>query len=166
MSENIETQVASTVLQDEIPVSIGFKKYNIAPPRTATVIMVSEAVSRIPEFDPQDKDATLHFLSIAKDCAPVGEIAAIILLGPKKARRKRWRFWGRTNREVLSEKLLEELSPEKLHDLVSEGLKKMQISDFFQLTASLNEINLLRRTKEAVMTASGQQSPESSKSTE
>ena len=44
------------------------------------------------------------------------------------------------------------MSPKKVNEMVIDLLETMEIADFFQLTASLREVNLIRRTKEAEKT--------------
>lgn len=56
----------------------------------------------------------------------------------------------------LAQKLLDEIPPLELNNLMAMLLRKMQISDFFGLTTSLIEINLLRQTREVGTTAFGQ----------
>lgn len=55
----------------------------------------------------------------------------------------------------LAKKLLDEIPPLELNDLMAVLLRKMQISDFFGFTTSLIEINLLRQTREVGTTAFG-----------
>lgn len=56
----------------------------------------------------------------------------------------------------LANDILDALSPKNLHETLVDILTEMEIVDFFSITASLIEVNLLKATKEAVTTASGQ----------
>ena len=175
--KTIESKVAAAILQQGEEVTVGAKTYTVAPASTATLILASEAVSRLPQVTLDPAKVVEESLSIAKDCRPLGDIAAILILGAKhltevvKTRqtvRKR-RLWGlirwETKEEVeyivdrkaeLATELLENLSPQELNGLVVRLLKKMELGDFFGLTTFLTEINLLRRTKvETGTTASG-----------
>lgn len=166
MDQTIESKVAETILQVKKDFAIGGKTYSVAPPSVATLIMISEAISRLPVFDINSKDAVIQALSVAKDCQPLGEIVALFILGAKKAQQRPWRFFGKTYKDIVAARIISEISPSELHDLVVNLLKTLQVADFFHVTSSLTEINILRPTKEEVMTASGQQSQESQKSTD
>lgn len=175
--QTIESKVKQTILQDTIDVTIGGKVYKVAPPSVATLICVSEAVSMLPAVQLEPKKVLDEVLSIAKDCRPVGEIVAILVLGAKgltesrktvKTVEKR-RFWGLIkeqkqveveeiidNKAALARTILEDMSPSELKELIGQLLSQMEIGHFFGLTTSLIEANLLRPTREVVTTASGQ----------
>lgn len=174
--ETIEARVAQTVLQKPVEITVAGKTYSVAPPSIATLILVSEAVSRLPHIR-LDKDKLVEeSLSVAKDCGGLGDIAAILILGAKHVDDKvetervvrRRRLWGlrvtektvketKSAREKLSQELLEEASPREMYDTVARLLREMQLGDFFGLTTFLTEINLIRPTKVVTeATASGQ----------
>jgi hypothetical protein len=54
--KTMETKVAETILQKLDEVNVGGKTYTIAPPSTATLILVSETVSKMPQVTMDDKD--------------------------------------------------------------------------------------------------------------
>lgn len=167
--KTIEQKVAETILQTPEEVTIGGRKYSVAPPSTATLILVSEAVSRLPAVSPETDKIVEYTLAFARDCRPLGEIVAIMILGARglecTEKVKELRLDGsylfglfKQYREVeverridkkseLAKELLETLSPSELHELTATLLKKMQIADFFGLTTFLTEINMLRQTK-------------------
>ena len=156
---------------------MGDRKYTAAPASTATLILVSEAISLLPHAKLDPERLVEDSLSIAKDCRPLGEIAAILLLGAKnlketvKVRQKveKRRLFGLVKvtetieiervidrKAELATELLGDLSPRELNNLVVMLLQKMELGDFFGLTTFLTEINLLRPTKvENETTASG-----------
>lgn len=164
----IENKTAETILQQPVEIKIGDKTYNAAPPSVATLILVSEAVSRMPHIKLHEEMVIEESLSIAKDCSAIGEIIAILVLGAKGIRKpverteiryKRY-FFGlikkRTNVKVseevdvkllLAKELLENVTPTELFIQCANLLRTMQIQDFFGLTTFLTEINLLRQTK-------------------
>lgn len=177
-AKTIEQSVAETILQKPIEVTVGGKKYTAAPASTATLILASEAVSLLPSVNLDPDKVVEESLSVARLCRPLGDIAAILLLGAKnltetvKARKtvEKRCLWGLVKRKheieaeqvidrkkELSKELLENLSPRALNNLVVELLQKMELGDFFGLTTFLIEINLMRPTKvESETTASGQ----------
>ena len=177
-SKTLEEKVAETILQKSDEITIGEKTYRIAPPTTATLILASEAVSRLPKtvLDPQK--VVEESLSVAKDCRALGEVAAIMILGArhltetKKVREKREKRcllglfkrneWVEVEKTIdrkaeLAQELLNTYSPKALNMIVGALLHKMELGDFFGLTTFLIEINLLRPTKvETGATASGE----------
>lgn len=176
MSKTIEEKTAQTILQETEEIKVGDKTYTIAPPSVATLILASAAISRLPHLRLDGNKIIEESLNIAKDCAVLGEIAAILILGAKHVnevvttrltQRKR-RLWGlfktthtivrtETRKEQLAREVLEEISPRDLHNLVAQILIKMQVGDFFGLTTFLSETNLIRQTKVGPeQTASGQ----------
>lgn len=177
-TKTIEEKVADTILQKEVEVKVGGKKYKAAPASTATLILASEAVSRLPEINLDPEKVVEESLSVARECRPLGDIAAILILGAKnltetvKARQtvEKRRLWGlvKWTEEIeveqvidrkaeLAKQILEDLSPRALNLLVAQLLQKMELGDFFGLTTFLTEINLMRPTKvETKTTASGQ----------
>lgn len=185
MTENIETKVARTILQEAEEITVGDTVYKAAPPSTATLILMSEAAARMPQDKLDPERIVDETLAIAKHCRPIGEFAAILILGVKgltetrKAVKtvektvyepflfgllKRPRVITETVEEEvvidrkaeLSKALLEDLSPRELKNLMARLLSRMQIADFFGLTTFLIETNLLRQTREVGTTASGQ----------
>lgn len=179
--DNLEKKVTDTILQRASEsIEIGGVEYPIAPPTPATIIMVSELVSTMPEVN-RKTDSILHeVLSTAKDLSVIGKIAAVLILGAKRVKeqrkltkvtgKNRKRFWswrkfrfvseqvthisGVLEVDYIAERILDEVTPETLLKVVSKRLGLMQIGDFFELTTSLSEANQLKRTKE-VETASG-----------
>lgn len=177
-AKTIEMQVAETILQKDFEVTVGDKKYKAAQASTATIILVSEAISRLPHIKLNQERVAEESLCYAKDFQVLGDIAAILLLGAKnitetvktKKTVETRHFWGliKKSKEVeieqvidrkaeVAKHLLVELSPRELNQLVAKLLHKMELGDFFALTTFLTEINLLRPTKVGIKaTASGQ----------
>lgn len=172
----IEQRVADTILQRATEIKIGARKYQVAPPSVATLILISEAVAKLPTGKLDENNIVGEVLAVAKDCEVLGEIAAILILGAKKvgeveriAQTTQKTYFGglitRTNTQyvevsrlaLLKKEILETLSPAELHSLIARLLQGLDLSDFFAVTTFLTEINLLRRTKvETKMTAFGQ----------
>ncbi|MDR0659093.1 MAG: hypothetical protein LBG18_09235 [Mediterranea sp.] len=169
MKDTIESKVSKTVLQQQEEVIIGDEIYKVSPPSVATLILASEAISQLPYVNLDSKNIASESLYVAKDCRVLGDIIAILILGAKGLKETRTvvkeRFFGLIKKEYviiidhkanLSKKLLEGLQPRELHETLARLLNTLQIGDFFGLTASLIEINLLRQTREAGTTAFGQ----------
>jgi hypothetical protein len=165
---NIESKVAETVLQKPVEITIGDKTYTVAPPSIATLILVSEAVSKLPQQKLDTANAVSESLYIARHCSVVGEIAAILILGAKGLAGERKKYFGLKKEIVdlkseLAGKILEELGPEQLNDVLGNILSKMGTAFFLGTIDFLIKVNLLKaETKaETTTTVSGQSSPES-----
>jgi hypothetical protein len=162
----VEEKVASTIFQEKEKIKIGTKEYDIAPPTTATLIQVSRLISKLPEVKLESDEVFFGSLMIAKDCQILGHIAAILILGVDRntfyhSEEKRLlnRLKSRHAKKVkaLSDTLLCECTPKELNSIIVQQLSRMEIGDFFALTTSLCEINILRKTRGVVptTTASG-----------
>lgn len=173
MAKTLEEKAADTILQRAAIVKIGGKEYEAAPPSIATLILVSEAVSRLPQRKLDDKSIVSECLAVAKDCRPLGDIAAIMILGARHindktndphTEQKGWfrRLFSRksntvTKKEALAQEIIDTYTPSELHGLITMLLQRMDLADFFALTTFLTEVNLLRQTKvETGTTAYGQ----------
>jgi hypothetical protein len=169
MENTIESKVSKAILQQQEEVIIGDEMYKVSPPSVATLILASEAISQLPIVKLDSENVVYECMYIARDCRVLGDIIAILILGAKRITEAKKvatkRFFGLIrdekeiiidNKAVLAQKLLENMEPQGLHELMARLLRVMQLSDFFGLTASLIEINLLRKTREAGTTASGQ----------
>lgn len=161
----VEQKTASTILQTPVEVVLGGKTYVVAPPSIATLILASEIISQLPSIKLNKERIIEDSLAVAKDFALLGDLAAVFILGARKAseRGKRtFRQWLRRAprqlvRTTLASELLNEATPHELHAAIAQILMKMQLGDFFGLTTFLTEINLLRPTKvETEAIASGQ----------
>lgn len=177
MEQTMEQRVAQTALQLPTQVAVGDRIFNVAPPTIKTLILASAAISSLPQRELDSKHVIEESLFIAKDCTPLGDVAAILILGAKglkepytyKQKRRRRGFLGllgfkettTVHDEIdkqaeLAKYLLENLSPQQLRDLLKKLISQLQLGDFFGLTTFLIDLNLLRPTKVEETTAFGQ----------
>jgi hypothetical protein len=170
MTKTIEQRVGEAVLQKPKEVVIGDRTFTVAPPSTATLLLVSEGISQLPQVSLSKDKIVEEVLFVAKDCRVLGDIVATLILGSKHLTEavlvEKRRFFGlfkRTTTETIDRKaelaewLLAELAPTQLYKLFFDLIKDFQLGDFFGLTTFLIEINLLRPTKVVdETTASGQ----------
>lgn len=170
---NIEKKVADTILENPLTIRVGRTSYEVAPPSVGTLIRVSEAVSRLPHTKLDSEKVLQECLSVGKECAVLGEIAAILILGAKRCREAverrlvsggvylfglvDTRRWAEVNAvEELTREVLDNCSPRQTFDIITRILGTLELSDFFALTTFLSGVNLLRATKvENETTASG-----------
>lgn len=165
--QTIESKVASAILERPIAtIEIEGAKYDIAPPSVATLILLSEIASGLPTVEPVSKDKIVYsVLRNAKKYRLLGDLLAVLILGAKglteTTTRKvvKSRLFGliKTEKEEtvtidkkaeLSKILLENVRPSILFNLIVKRLNEMEIGDFFGITTSLSEVNLLKPTKE------------------
>lgn len=161
MPENIESRVSKTVLQQREEITVGGEIMEVSPPSTATLILVSEETAKLPHIKLDSENIAGEVLYVAKDCRVLGDIVAILILGAKNLRTTKTveekRLFGLIterreitidNKAELAKRLLEDITPRELHNLTVRLLKALQIADFFGLTTSLIEVNLIRQTRE------------------
>lgn len=149
-----EKKVSKTILQQKKQIKIGGKQYTVAAPTVATLIRVSELISELPQIAAFDKtDIISESLSVAKDCKVIGEIMATFMIGYGK----KISLIDKIHCKLLARYILSKIEIKDLNKMFISVLSGMQIGDFFSLTTSLIETNMLRRTKEVVTatTASG-----------
>jgi len=171
MKKTIESKVADTILEKEQNVIIGDKTYMVAPPSTATLILVSELVAQMPQIALDASDVAAESLKIARDCKVLGDIVAVMILGAKRIKTRVTRrvkgkplyfFIPTTQDEEINEqaelatKILEDINPLDLNEMVFKLLGGLQISFFFSTSSFLIGINLTKATKQAETIQSGQ----------
>ena len=160
--ETIESRTANTILQQTVELEIAGKIYKAAPPSIATLILASSAISKLPQVNLDSENIASESLYVAKDCAVLGEIIAILILGAKGLTETKTFFGLKTkyidHKSILADKILKELTPKQVSETLNKLLEGMDIAFFFATTNSLIEVNLLRKTKntETKTTASGQ----------
>lgn len=156
----MEEKVANAILEKEIQIDINGKSYKVKPHSVATLIEVSRLIAKMPYINGNVDYFLQETLRTARECQILGDIVATLVLG---VQRKTWfnKWLFRSAKEMKFKKISEEilqLTPSKLRELVSKLLSTLEITDFFGLTISLSEVNLLKPTKEVgKTTASGQQ---------
>lgn len=152
MKRKIEKATANTVLHTPIEVVVCGKKYISVSPTLATLVRVSELIAELPVLDSKSEHILDDSMREVKNCKPVAKILATLILGEKKGRlfSKDKRKWNK-----LVEDIYFHMSPAQIKAATPDLMSSMQIADFFQLTASLSEINLIRTSREAEMTQSG-----------
>lgn len=144
MGETQEQKTASAILQAGELVNVGGAKYTVPPPTIATLILVSEHVSKLPKLQiKEDSNVVFETLRIAKDCTPVIDIVVTLLLGAKVM--NSYMHFATKNKAY---KRVLNLSPNELSELTLTLLKRHETESFFVLTTSLIEINMTKPTKE------------------
>ena len=162
----IESRVAATILERTVgTLEIEGVTYRIAPPTLGTLILASEIVSFFPQIDDvEDKQRLFKALFTAKDFKRLAELAAVLILGAKTQYEQREqtivkrRFFGLIKRKKkvtvevdvraeLAQKILDNVCPSVLFNIIIQRLRDNEIMAFFAITTSLNAANILKPTK-------------------
>lgn len=165
--QTIESKVASAILEKPIAnIELNGVTYNIAPPSIATLILISEIVSGLPQPGMIDKEKIVYWvLHNAKHYKKLGDLAAVLILGAKgitettTRKVEKSRLFGLKKvveeetviidrKAELSKAILENVRPSILFDIIVKRLNDLEVGDFFGITTSLSETNLLKPTKE------------------
>lgn len=155
--KTIESKVAETILQKEIEIKVGGATYMMQKPTIATLILVSEEVSKLNMTIETSENAMGAVLLNAKNGKAIAKIAAILILGAKRAKDgeyKWWQFWRKQGQELedLTMTMLEH-SPSELYSIVQKCISNGELVDFFALTTFLTTTNLLKTKGEVETTA-------------
>lgn len=182
----IESKVVDAILQRTTKeIEIDGVIYRVAQPTAATLMLASEAAAGVPTtaFQADFEKMVTEVLRTAKDYRVIGTIAAILILGAERVNEKilvelkrvtlKRRFSWRKMRVVpvrivkrdvveekdaLAERILFNCRSSVLRDIVSTRFHDNEVADFFGITTSLSEINILKPTREVVETTTFGQS--------
>lgn len=166
----IESRVAATILERTVgTLEIEGVTYNIAPPTIGTLILASEIVSFFPKIDDvDDKQRIFMALFKAKDFKMLADLAAVLILGSKRMTEEREvtvekrHLFGLIKRKhrvkqtvelraELAKKILDNVRPSVLFEVIVKRLRDNEIMTFFAITTSLNAANILKPTKAEVV---------------
>ena len=153
--DTLERKVAGTVLQEKQTITIGNRKYKVAQPTAATLILMSVEVAELPRSMRLDNGEDFFNITIrdAKDCKALGRILATIMVGARPT--LIGQLFSRLRIKALGWKLLARHSSRQLNETYPKLINNLQVADFFALTAFLSGQNITKATK-AETTASGQ----------
>lgn len=165
----MQAKAAATILERKLAqVKIGDGTYAIAPPSIATLIMLSEIASGLPQGGEVKAENILQWVvSNAKDYKALGELAAVLVLGAKaimedeelgqQASKKGVSLFNRpssrdmkrgTLRQEMAKKILREVSPAQLSEIIAKAFGSLELGDFFGITTSLGAVSILTPSKE------------------
>lgn len=164
--QTIESATADAVLERVKAITIGGVEYIVAPPTLATLILVSEEVSYLPQEDFNEENALNDALRVARYYRGLADIAAILILGAQRLEveeEQRYKMFGiiprkRKVRVDMKARVAEAMLNVEMSELsaaVATMLQMLQVDHFFALATFLTNINLTKPTKVAKTTASG-----------
>lgn len=156
----VQKRVTDVILEKSKSAMLGGKQYRVAPPTIGTLIMVSEMISDLPEFESTGKESDVMrvVLANAQNSRPVCEICAVLILGAKKL--KKHPVLGQMRLKRLTRKIFMNASPKEVQRMLRATIYGLELSDFFSLTTFLKGLNVTEPTKvetETEATVSGQQ---------
>lgn len=165
--QTIESATADAVLERVKAITIGGVEYIVAPPTLATLVLVSEEVSYLPQVQFDEDNALNDALRVARYYRGLADIAAILILGAQRLEveeEQRYKMLGfiprkRKVRVDMKERVAEAMLNVEMSELstaVATMLQMLQVDHFFALATFLTNINLTKPTKVAKTTASGQ----------
>ena len=150
-----ETKTADALLQRPQLVTIGNKTYQVSPPSLATLMLVSEELSLIPQelFSvSKEDDVTLHALRSARHAHGLARAIARIILGaptPFPSLLERVCNAVRPDpMERLAKRLSVDHSPRELALAFVELAQRLEVGDFFAFTAFLSALKITAPTQE------------------
>lgn len=168
--DNVQAKAAATILERKLAqVKIGDGTYAIAPPSIATLIMLSEIASGLPKAGEVKAENILQWVvSNAKDYSALGELAAVLVLGAKAimedeelgqqdGKKGVSALFNRpstqspkrgTLRQEMAKKILREVSPAQLSEIIAKSFGSLELGDFFGITTSLGAVSILTPSKE------------------
>ena len=158
MKKTIEQQAAQTILDEPEEIIINGKKYTAPSPTPATTIAVSAIVSEMPRASTENGNIIQFVLKNAKDCEPMGEAIAVMILGKKRPINPIIDRYRERKIKKLASIVMHEFTNKQLSDTLTRLLGRMEIPHFFAISTFLIEINMLQATRgvEKKTTASGQ----------
>ena len=142
-AQTVEMQVAKTILKDFLKVRIGNTEYNVKPPTLSVLFRISAIVSQFPQSETKmsskPEDVLKHVLLNAYQYDGAGDIMATLVLGWHKYPTKEFI----AEHEALSAQISDTLHPREFDELLQKLLNVQEVADFFALTATLSELNLI-----------------------
>lgn len=158
----MEQEVSKTILQQPETIVIGKETYQVAPPTFATLIMFSGFVAQLPKEELSTETPIASLLAQGENLENICKALSCIIIGAKdfytEEVEKKNRFFSffqkknktpKTKGEQLYEKLLH-TDVGEISKIFYRLLSLMQLKDFFQLTTSLIQMNIIKPTKTEV----------------
>lgn len=149
-----ETKTADALLQRPQDITLGDKTYTVSPPSLATLILVSEELSLLPAdlFSREDEpNVTAYVLRSARHAHGLARAIARLLLGAPmpfpSALERLLNRWRPDPVERLSRQLAHRHSPRELAVGFVQLTERLEVGDFFALTAFLSALRVTAPTK-------------------
>ncbi len=152
--DTVEQKVTRTILKDPLKVKIGEKTYSVKPPTLSVIFRVSAMISEYPQTDTKlskaPEEVLKHVLLNAYQYDTAGAVLATLILGWSKYPSEEFL----AQHEALATEIEDTFEPRQYDDLLARLLNVQQVSDFFRLTATLSELNLIEGKRRGTITDS------------
>lgn len=151
----MEKKVAETLLEEKQLIVIGGETLEMKPPSIATLVLASKYIQQLPNKVLDKKYLIATMIKTAPNLLPLGLALSAMILGfedfNKLEKRKllTLRKKQRTQGKILADKINKTDIKEVLSTFFN-VLERMNLTDFFQLTTFLIELNLTKKTKKVV----------------
>lgn len=147
----IEKKAADTILRKNKVIKMGRRAVRCKPITLSTFVAVSAITSEFPKFDVEiertDNEILSFVLTEAGKYGRLGELIAVLAYGePRKGNFiKRWR------RNRLAKYITHDVPAAELGKIINQLLDGLSIAHFFQCTASLSELNILKGKRQVIL---------------
>jgi hypothetical protein len=158
-----EAEVASAALQRPSEVSIGGKTFEVPQATPATLLLVSEKISKlelvtnIENLGDMKENALPMVIQDGKRMKQVAEVLAVIILGAKalrdlKPQESKWYLPSfmkkdKNDYERLVDHIFYNATPAELVMVLSNLINNLEIGFFLDITTFLSNLNLIAPTK-------------------
>ncbi len=144
----VEQRVVDRINNMPMDVIIGGTKYRVKPPTLSTIFRVSAIVSAFPQSETKlsnaPEEVLKHVLLNAYQYSQAGDVIAALVLGWNKNPTEEFI----AEYEALSALVEDTFEPREYDQLLQRLLNVQQTADFFALTATLSELNLIEGKRE------------------
>lgn len=148
----MEEKVSATLLEESKKIVIAGETLLMSPPSIATLVLASKYIRQLPSKELSKERLISEMIQSSDRLTPLGNALSAMILGAKmfpkleKITIKNFYKKRKTNGEVLAEKINEANIKEVLGSFFT-ILEAMNLTDFFQLTTFLIELNITKPTK-------------------
>jgi hypothetical protein len=149
----IEEKTAKVILQKKEKVTINNNTYEVEQPTTATLILISEQLAKLPNEDLDKENIIGSVLSNVQHGENIARSFAIMILGAKQI--EKTSIIDKLFKTSKLERLTKEILHFEIKKYVSEYVRvmsSMQVQDFFMLITFLKEVNLTKETRKVIKT--------------
>lgn len=143
-----ESKTSEAILQSPTKIKIGSKEYEVAKPTAATLLMISKYISKLPIVDTNlEGNPIYQAISTASQGDYSHEILSLLIIGAKALNKSPFRYFNKIKQRRLSDEIFYNLDHEEIVTHTTKILENIKSAFFLTNIIFLNEINLIRKTK-------------------
>lgn len=149
----MEKKVAETLLEEKKVIVIEGVTYEVNPPSIATLVLASKYIRDLPNEILDEERLVSDLFRLAHQLPAVGYALSAMILGVKEFEKEEVVAWYsfKKQKEKQGHILAKKINNAPIKQVFSNFykiLEAMNLSDFFQLTTFLIELNMTRPTRE------------------